>query len=464
MASDINPNNIDGTYPIAGIDNDTQGFRTNFTNTSTNFASTKAEIEDLQNNAILKGPLDGESTTDNTLTVPLNTAASDTTLAGLNIAEGVAPAAPVDGDVWVTAAGEFFARLNGVTTDLAGGGGGVEGSAVLSTGELGGTKFLREDGDGTSSWQTVPAAGLSNIVEDTTPQLGGNLDINGFTILTVASDDTLDINILAGTTNYDNDESQASGINIVSGDHLSTTDPGNGGDINITSGGVPGAADGGDTRSGGTINITGGDVPDANLATGGPINIHGGSSYASAGSSIGGKIHIKGGEAYDFPGDVWLEAGGAYGNQSPDGMVVIRANDYAGTLGGYGGAELTTVLAFEGLQSNTTLGVTSGRVSDNFVGIRAPANIGVTPYIITLPATAPTTGQVLEVTLGGANALTSWTTPSDLGEFTVAGLPAAASNANSWALATNASGGRTTVRSDGTNWKVMAVEGATVST
>jgi microcystin-dependent protein len=31
-----------------------------------------------------------------------------------------------------------------------------EGTAILSTGETGGTKFLREDGDGTSSWQTPP--------------------------------------------------------------------------------------------------------------------------------------------------------------------------------------------------------------------------------------------------------------------------------------------------------------------
>ena len=30
-----------------------------------------------------------------------------------------------------------------------------EGTAVLSTGEAGGTKYLREDGDGTSSWQTA---------------------------------------------------------------------------------------------------------------------------------------------------------------------------------------------------------------------------------------------------------------------------------------------------------------------
>jgi len=31
-----------------------------------------------------------------------------------------------------------------------------EGTAILSTGEVGGTKYLREDGDGTSSWQAVP--------------------------------------------------------------------------------------------------------------------------------------------------------------------------------------------------------------------------------------------------------------------------------------------------------------------
>lgn len=51
----------------------------------------------------------------------------------------------------------------------------------------------------------------------------------------------------------------------------------------------------------------------------------------------------------------------------------------------------------------------------------------------------------------------------DLGEFAVASLPTASANANAFALATNASGGRTLVRSDGTVWKVVVVEGATVS-
>lgn len=35
----------------------------------------------------------------------------------------------------------------------------VEGTAVLSTGEVGGTKFLREDGDGTCSWQDAAGGG-----------------------------------------------------------------------------------------------------------------------------------------------------------------------------------------------------------------------------------------------------------------------------------------------------------------
>ncbi len=40
-----------------------------------------------------------------------------------------------------------------------GSGGDVEGTAVKSTGEAGGSKFLREDGDGTSSWQTLSGGG-----------------------------------------------------------------------------------------------------------------------------------------------------------------------------------------------------------------------------------------------------------------------------------------------------------------
>lgn len=38
-------------------------------------------------------------------------------------------------------------------------GGAPEGTAILSTGEAGATKYLREDGDGTCSWQTPSGSG-----------------------------------------------------------------------------------------------------------------------------------------------------------------------------------------------------------------------------------------------------------------------------------------------------------------
>jgi hypothetical protein len=55
--SNINPQSIDGTYPIAGQDNNSQGFRDNFTNTVNNFTFAAAELNDLQNNAVLKAAL-----------------------------------------------------------------------------------------------------------------------------------------------------------------------------------------------------------------------------------------------------------------------------------------------------------------------------------------------------------------------------------------------------------------------
>lgn len=59
MTSAINPNNIDGAYPVAGQDNDSQGFRDNFTNTKTNFAYAAQEITDLQSKVVLKAALTG---------------------------------------------------------------------------------------------------------------------------------------------------------------------------------------------------------------------------------------------------------------------------------------------------------------------------------------------------------------------------------------------------------------------
>jgi len=56
MASNIVPGNIDGTYPVAGQDNSSQGFRDNFTAIKNNFTTAQTEITNLQaNTAITNG-------------------------------------------------------------------------------------------------------------------------------------------------------------------------------------------------------------------------------------------------------------------------------------------------------------------------------------------------------------------------------------------------------------------------
>jgi len=66
MTSQINPLNIDGSYPVAGQDNNSQGFRDNFTNVKVNFQYAEDEINDLQSKSVLKAALIG-GTLDNNM-------------------------------------------------------------------------------------------------------------------------------------------------------------------------------------------------------------------------------------------------------------------------------------------------------------------------------------------------------------------------------------------------------------
>jgi len=77
MTSSINPNNINGAYPVAGQDNNSEGFRINFTNTSTNFDYAAQEITDLQSKVIVSSQLTGGAaltTQNNMLNSPLTNA------------------------------------------------------------------------------------------------------------------------------------------------------------------------------------------------------------------------------------------------------------------------------------------------------------------------------------------------------------------------------------------------------
>jgi hypothetical protein len=61
----------------------------------------------------------------------------------------------IDDDTMATASATTLATSESIKAYADSvGGGAPEGTAVLSTGEVGGTKFLREDGDGTCSWQS----------------------------------------------------------------------------------------------------------------------------------------------------------------------------------------------------------------------------------------------------------------------------------------------------------------------
>ena len=63
--SNINPYNIDGTFPVAGQDNDSQGFRDNFTNIRNNFSYAQSEISDLQGKALTTSALTGATLNNN---------------------------------------------------------------------------------------------------------------------------------------------------------------------------------------------------------------------------------------------------------------------------------------------------------------------------------------------------------------------------------------------------------------
>lgn len=59
--SAINTNGIDVNYPVPGVNNDSQGFRTNFTSIKNNLNTAANEITDLQNKVVLKQALANSS-------------------------------------------------------------------------------------------------------------------------------------------------------------------------------------------------------------------------------------------------------------------------------------------------------------------------------------------------------------------------------------------------------------------
>jgi hypothetical protein len=115
--SSINPNNINGQYPIAGQDNDSQGFRDNFTNVKNNLTFAKSEIEALEQNAILKTAIPG---------ITLNNEMNNTQLKGvqaLRFTETVNPVGTIGSDTlvnWSQGHYQHFILTQNTTLTFAG--------------------------------------------------------------------------------------------------------------------------------------------------------------------------------------------------------------------------------------------------------------------------------------------------------------------------------------------------------
>jgi hypothetical protein len=114
MTSNINPNDIDGAYPVAGQDNNSQGFRDNFTNTSTNFQYAADEITDLQNKAVLKAALTGTTLDNNMNGVVLSNAQLQ------NMSQAVDPLGTLSGSVVINyALGPYYTVTTGGAISLS---------------------------------------------------------------------------------------------------------------------------------------------------------------------------------------------------------------------------------------------------------------------------------------------------------------------------------------------------------
>lgn len=97
MSSQIDSQNIDKTFPVAGQDNNSQGFRDNFDAIQRNFQFSKSEIEDLQVKALLKSPLGSSGTVVNNLGGSSITNGSHTNFHGTAYSQpGVANTANID--------------------------------------------------------------------------------------------------------------------------------------------------------------------------------------------------------------------------------------------------------------------------------------------------------------------------------------------------------------------------------
>ncbi|RLD65884.1 MAG: hypothetical protein DRI98_14235 [Bacteroidetes bacterium] len=221
--------------------------------------------------------------------------------------------------------------------------------------------------NGQAEFTAAAGGGISNIVEDTTPQLGGDLDVNSYNIIgsppvtvTSAGGNVAIVSGVGGATSGDSGD-----ITLTTG----TITSGNTGDITLATGASSSSGDrsghidlhcGNGTASGadgGRIQIFAGDGHSSSAADGGSIDIASGSG-GSGGVTYSGAVDISTGQVTSdggYCGDVTIFGGPAGGTSDGAyaGNILIRGgNNISSATNVHGGD-----VAVSGGYGNGTTGV-----------------------------------------------------------------------------------------------------------
>jgi len=439
MTSAINPNNIDGAYPVAGQDNNSQGFRDNFTNTKTNFQYAANEITDLQNKAILKAALTGTT---------LNNDMNGSILSnfqGQNISGTVVSLGTVSGSVGINyTAGPYQTVTTGGPISLAftnftaagtqdtvyvqvtvsnvadtlqlpsAVGSGASATSLIGIQGLDtGTNTITFSATGTYVYAfTTTDSGSTIFLNDLTQSrsgFSGNVSVVGNLSVT---------GTITGNVEIDNIESIVGNVtagNLLTGGQVSATANITGG--NIKTAGILSAS--GNVYAGNVLNLglssVTGNVIGGNVLTGGLIsataNITGGNILtagiiSATGNATVGNLTILG-NVFDSSGNLSINTT-SNGNISlaPNGTGQVLITTSASVTGNITGGNISVSGSFTGnlniqppVRANITATGTYSLSTTNSINILVANNTGYTATL-NMPTT-PVNGQICNFAISG---------------------------------------------------------------
>ena len=274
---------------------------------------------------------------------------------------------------------------------------------------------------------------FTDIVQDTTPQLGGHLDLNGYWIITAVETTNTPSNfifIAPGDNKYAGGGQTAGSIFAYAGSGYTGNSSGN---VFIHGGINYGALDGGFVEAHGGYADAGG--------AGGDIDIAGGNAATGA----GGIVYIAGGRAFGAAagGDLDFDGGrsalGAAGHSIIRGGRADTSGQQAGSVKLYGGAggagHLPGTVETHAVSTNihtkvSAIGQAGIRLWDdtnsphttgNYVELKAPAFAGspLTDITFVLPELDGADGDVMLTDGAGNLSFGPWVLP----KYTVGTLP-----------------------------------------